>query len=103
MIAEWDTLRALPPPPLVVSIPQDRETERGEFLSCEPHWEFGCVGGVRTSLSMYVAVCMLQLTLWNVDCRGDGCSEACGCGIERNAPSCEQRQHGQVGPVFVSC
>ena len=41
-LAEWDMLRVLPPPPQVLSI-VPRETE----LSCEPHWEFGCVGAVR--------------------------------------------------------
>lgn len=43
VLAEWDTLGTLPPPPLVVSV----VPEAAESDNCEPHWEFGCVGGVR--------------------------------------------------------
>ena len=43
VLAEWDTLGTLPPPPLVVSV----VPEAAESDNCEPHWEFGCIGGVR--------------------------------------------------------
>jgi hypothetical protein len=45
-VSEWDILKVLPPPPLVLSYAVEKDAPP----SCEPHWEFGCVGGVSLCL-----------------------------------------------------